>query len=120
MTKIILAAAAVLAIGGAAHAAAASKPAEARIPLVNHGGIYDWQATDRQTLYVQDRSRHWYRATLMSNCIDLDFAQTIGFDTGPIDTLDRFSSVVVRGQRCPITSLVASGPPPKREKHSKR
>jgi hypothetical protein len=115
---VILCAAAIAAIGSAGLSAAADMPkaAEARIPFVNHRGIYDWQAIDRTTLYVQDAHKHWYRATLIGDCTDLPFAQTIGFDTGPDDTLDRFSSIIVRGQRCPLTSLVASEAPPKKAK----
>jgi hypothetical protein len=103
------------AIAGCATAAAPLKPAEARIPFVNHGGIYDWEAAGRDTLYIQDVHRKWYRASLMGTCLDLDFARAIGFESGATDTLDRFSSIVVRGQRCPITSLIASGPPPRKE-----
>ena len=114
MSKFVIAcAAAAVAIAGSA-TAAPIKPAEARIPFVNHGGIYNWEAIDRQTLYIQDAHRKWYRASLMNDCLELNFANVIGFEAGGTDTLDRFSSIVVRGQRCPITSLIASGPPPKK------
>lgn len=110
---------ATVAIGVATPVVAADappKPTEAGIPFINHGGIHDWRAIDRQTLYIQDIHRHWYRATMLGDCIDLDFANAIGFDAGPTDTLDRFSAIIVRGQRCPLSSLTASGPPPKTSK----
>lgn len=97
-------------------AAAEFKPIEMSIPFVSHGGIRDWRAIDHDTLYVQDAHRNWYRAELMSRCFDLPFAQAIGFDASGTDRFDRFSSVVVRGQRCPVKSFVASGPPPKKER----
>lgn len=119
--KKLIALAALFAATGAALPAVAGPPppppgAEASIPFANHGGIYNWQAVDRDTLYVQDIHRHWYRATLMGPCLDLDFAERIGFDVDATDRFDHFSSVVVRGQRCALRSLVASGPPPKRAK----
>lgn len=100
----------------AVHAETASAARqEARIPFVNHGGIRDWRAVDRDTLYIQDRHRNWYRAELMGPAFDLNFSWTIGFDTGPTNTLDKFSSVVVRGQKYPIQSLVRiDGEPPKK------
>ena len=85
---------------------------QASIAFVSHGGIRDWQADGRETLYIQDRSRDWYKATLMSPSHELPFAWAIGFDTGPIDRLDRFSSVVVDGFRYPLQSLVKIDGPP--------
>jgi hypothetical protein len=112
-----------LALGLAASPAIASPdqpqaeaPAEARIPFVNHGGIRDWRAEDNDTLYVQDRHRQWYKATLMHNAIGLRFANAIGFETRGIDSFDRFSSIVVDGQRIPIQSLVRVEAPPSRQK----
>ena len=88
---------------------------QASISFVNRGGIRDWEADGRDTLYIQDRSRQWYKATLMSPSFELPFAWAIGFDTGPIDRLDNFSTVIVDGQRYPIDSLVkVDGPPAKR------
>jgi hypothetical protein len=87
---------------------------EASIPFVNHGGIRDWRSGDRETLYVQGRDRQWFKATLMAPAHGLPFAWAIGFDTGPMDRLDRFSSVVVEGVRYPIQSLVKVDGPPTR------
>jgi len=84
-----------------ARAAAPATP-EASIPFANHGGIRDWRETGDRTLYIQDSARHWYRATLMTSAFDLPYTTAIGFDTGPTDRLDKFSSVVVRGQHYAI------------------
>lgn len=90
---------------------------DARIPFVNHGGIRDWRSNDRDVVYIQASNRDWYKATLMSPAYDLPYVTAIGFDTGPNDTLDKFSSIVIRGQRYPITSLERiPGEPPKKAK----
>ena len=107
-------------LAGAAPAAAEFRPIEMSIPFVSHGGIRDWRAIDHDTLYVQDIHGYWYRAELMSNCFHLPYAEAIGFDARGTDRFDRFSSVIVRGQRCPLQSFVASGPPPKKERKQAR
>ncbi len=114
MKTCLTLAAALAALPLAAAAAPARAPAQAQasIPFVNHGGIRDWRAGDADTLYVQDRGRTWYRAELMGPCLDLPFAQAIGFETRGVDRFDRFSTIQVRGQRCAVQSLVRSDPPP--------
>jgi hypothetical protein len=95
----------------------AKAPQAVSIPFVNHGGIRDWRADNRDTVYIQASNRAWYKATLMSPAFDLPYALTIGFDAGPTGALDKFSSIVVRGQRYPIASLERiPGPPPKKHK----
>jgi hypothetical protein len=113
------AACAALLAAGAATAAPAPAPREASIPFANHGGIYDWDAVDRDTLYVQDIHRRWYRAELIGPCLDLDYAQAIGFKVDATDRFDRYSDVIVRGQRCALKSLVASDAPPHHVKKQK-
>lgn len=86
---------------------------EASIPFANNGGIRDWQADRDQGLWVQDIHRNWYYAKLMSPCIGLNFATSIGFDTRPMGTFDKFSSIVVpREGRCVVQSFTPSGAPP--------
>lgn len=100
-----------LAGNGEAHAEARQ---EARIPFVNHGGIRDWRVGDRDTIYIQDRHRDWYKATLMAPAVGLRSAWAIGFDAGSIGTFDRFSNIVVDGQRYAVASLVRIDGPPSR------
>lgn len=93
---------------------------DARIPFVNHGGIRDWRADDKDAVYIQASNRDWYKATLMTPAFDLPYAFTIGFDAGPAGTLDKFSAIIVRGQRYPIASLERiPGEPPKKQKNRK-
>lgn len=112
---------ALIASAATANAGAAPDKApadQAAIPFANHDGINDWKADGDRGLWVQDRSRQWYYAKLLGPCSGLDFAQAIGFDTGPGGTLDRFGAIVVRdgpqaSQRCTFTSFAKSPPPSK-------
>ena len=93
-------------------------PAEVQIPFAKTN-IWNWQVIDDKTVLIQDQSRRWYKATLFGTCINLSFANKIGFDSTPGGTFDKFSALLVRGQRCPLSSLVRSDPPPKKAKMAK-
>ncbi len=126
--------AAVLAVACAAAAAGSAKAAtvpvrapQAQIPFANHHGIYDWDVINDRTLLIQSEGGTWYKATLMSPCFNLPFAERIGFKSNPDGSFDRFSAIQVRDQRCPLTSLVVTTAPgakhkpkqkPKPPKHS--
>ena len=89
---------------------------ESAIPFAS-SSINNWQADGTAALYVQDLHNKWFHATLIGSCTRLPFANAIGFDAGrALNTLDRFSSIIVGGQRCPLTSLVTSAPPPRKAK----
>jgi hypothetical protein len=104
------------AVPASAGTTAAPAPArEAQIPFAKTN-LWNWQVVDDQTLLIQDQSRRWYKATLFGHCINLPFADRIGFDSNPGGTFDKFSAILVRGQRCPLMSLVASSAPPKKAK----
>jgi hypothetical protein len=103
-------------VQGAEQAVQAETATETSIPFVDMGGIRDWQAIDDSALYVQDSRRSWYLAKLLAPCTDLTFATVIGFETKGVNRLDRFGAVVVNGQRCALSSFVASGPPPAKNK----
>lgn len=92
---------------------------EARIPFANHGGIYNWQVLDNRTVLIQGQNRKWYKATLFSACIDLPFTQRLGFKSNADGSFDKFSSLKVRGQNCPLVSLVETTPPAKKAKAKK-
>jgi len=102
----------------AASSAAAAPAPEVQIPFAKNN-LWNWQVVDDQTLLIQDQSRRWYKATLFGHCINLPFAQRIAFDSNPGGTFDKFSAILVRGQRCPLMSLVATGAPPKKSKAKK-
>lgn len=110
-TMAVLAAA--LAAGPAL--AAPAVPPQASIPFAANGGIRDFDAIDRNTVYLEARGGQWYRATTAGPCPDLPYAIGIGVDTGPGQTLSRGEALIVEGRRCPIASLVKSGAPPKKQ-----
>jgi len=103
-----------------AAAAPAPTPApEAQIPFAKTN-IWNWQVVDDKTVLIQDRSRKWYKATLFGTCINLSFvADRLAFDSNPSGTFDKFSAILVRGQRCPLSSLVETSAPPKKAKAKK-
>ncbi len=96
-----------------------SEPRQARIPFANSGGISGWQSAGRDAILLEGTGRKWYRAEVFGYCRDLDIATTIGFDTSPNGDFDSFSSLIVRGQRCPIKSLVQVPAPARKAKKLK-
>jgi len=126
MKTIAIALAAGLAI--AAPAAARRPPApepvigqEARIPFVNVRGIHSFHADDEDVVYLQDYRRRWYRAELNGPCFGLPWAMRVGVDTRGSSSFDRDSVLLVGDERCLLSSLTYSGPPPRRaSKHKRR
>ena len=108
-----------LAAAAAADSPTSAPAAEARIPFADHGGIYNWQVVDNRTVLIQGQDRRWYKATLLSACTDLPFAERIGFESNADGSFDKFSSVQVRDQKCPLVSLVETAAPPKAVKGKK-
>jgi len=93
---------------------APQKPVEASIPFANQGGIRDWRVMDDVSLRIQDTHGQWYIAKLQSPAWDLHFAESIGFETLPSGTLEKFGAVIVKGRRYAIISLTRTDPPAKR------
>jgi hypothetical protein len=100
-------------------ASGAPAPApEAQIPFAKKN-IWNWQVVDDKTVLIQDQGRRWYKATLFGTCINLSFANRLAFDSSPSGTFDKFSAILVRGERCPLRSLVQTSAPPKKTKAKK-
>lgn len=108
-------------------AAAANEPApearalgvESSIVFPSDSSIRNWQADRERGIWIQGRGDAWYYGTFAGLCRDLDFAQAIGFETRGAGRLDKFASIIVRGERCQLTSFVSSAPPPsKKEKEA--
>lgn len=90
---------------------------EASIPFVSQPrSIRSFNAPTDDTVYLQDRRGRWYRAEIGGPCIGLRWANAIGYDTRGGLSLSRGSSILVEGQRCLITSLTRSEPPPRKRK----
>ena len=104
-------------------AVAATEPAEQpRTPGVESGitfpgnsTIRNWRADRDRGIWIEGRRGEWYYGTFAGFCRDLDFAQAIGVDTRGVSRLDKFATILVRGQRCPLTSFVTSAPPPSKD-----
>ena len=123
MKKLTLALAAGVAL--ASPASAKSRPApepvigqEAKIPFVNFRGIRSFHAEDDDVVYLQDYRRRWYRAELNGPCHGLNWAMRVAVDARGSSTFDRYGVLLVGDERCMLSSLTHSGPPPR--KASKR
>jgi hypothetical protein len=90
---------------------------ETQIVFPNYGAIHNFEADGNDGIWLEDRQRRWYYAEILGGCQDLNFAQAIGFDTGGAANFDKFSSIIVRGEKCPLVSLVTSEKPlPRKER----
>ncbi|HEX8526183.1 DUF6491 family protein [Allosphingosinicella sp.] len=101
----------------AAPAAAKPQPGtepEARISFFNLSHFREFHAVDQDTIYVRIRPRQWYRVTTLGPCPGLPWAHAIGVDTRGTSSFDRFSTLIVNGDRCGVSSVVRSDPPPSR------
>jgi hypothetical protein len=114
--SLLLLAAAALGAPALAGPPEPAKAPEASIPFPHHRGIRSFEAEDDETVYLQASNRRWYRAELTSHCWGLRMANAIGFHTRGSSSFDRFSSIIVEGQRCQLASLVAVDEPPSRTK----
>ena len=72
----------------------------ASITFADMGGIRDWQSDSSDSLYVESLQGQWYKATFFGPCFELPFAERIAFVTEPDGSLDKFSSILVDGDRC--------------------
>ncbi|HWV59354.1 MAG TPA: DUF6491 family protein [Sphingopyxis sp.] len=106
-------------------AAAAIEPAEepralgveSSIVFPSDSSIRNWKADRGRGIWIEGRRGEWYYGTFAGICRDLDFAQAIGVETRGAGRLDKFASIIVRGERCMLSSFVTSAPPPsKRDK----
>lgn len=88
---------------------------EASIVFPSDSTIRNWHADRDRGIWVQDRRGDWYYGTFAGLCRDIDFAPQIAVDTLGVNRLDRFATILVRGERCPLTSFVTSAPPPSKD-----
>ena len=92
-------------------------PPQASIPFPEHN-IDDWRPNGRQGLWIRAQ-RQWYYAELFAPCEELPWALHVGFGTDGTTRFDRYSFIVVKGERCTLRSLTKSSPPPRPEKKAK-
>ncbi len=118
--KLVLAlAAALLPLSGAVADEPAKAPralgVESSIVFPNNSSIRNWRADRDRGIWVEGRRGEWFHGTFAGICRDLDFANAIGVDTRGASRLDRFATILVRGERCQLTSFVSSAPPPSKK-----
>lgn len=117
--KLALSLAAVLLPLSAAVAAEPAAPrelgVESGITFPGNATIRNWQADGDDGLWIEGRRGEWFYGRFAGICRDLDFAQAIGVDTRGASRLDKFATIIVRGERCPLSSFVTSAPPPTKE-----
>ena len=77
--------------------------------------IDSWRANGRKGLWIRAQ-RKWYYAELFMECPDLPWAESVGFVAGGPGSFDRYSYILVRGERYPLRSLTASSEPPREER----
>lgn len=111
----VLAAPAVAAAPQRADLAEMARGDEVRIPFPGFR-LRNFRAESQDVVYLQDHRRNWYRAEVIGPCTELPFANAIGIDTRGSSSFDRFSAIVVGGDRCQLTSLTRSEKPQKKAK----
>ena len=104
MMKMMLCATALLACMAAVPAAAA-QPAVPRLLPVDR-----FIATDA-LLYVQSAG-NWYEARMAGDCNALPDVRRVRIETGASGQLDQNSTVVARGERCPVAAVKSVAGPP--------
>ncbi len=85
---------------------------ESSIVFPSDSSIRNWQADRDRGIWIQDRRNNWYYGSFAGFCRDADFAQAIGVETRGAGRLDKFAAIIVRGERCLLSSFVTSAPPP--------
>jgi hypothetical protein len=75
--------------------------ADAAIPFANTVRGFRAGKDAEKSLLIEGGNGNWYRATLRDYCArDVRWEQAIALDTGPLNRFDKFSTVLVNGQRC--------------------
>jgi Family of unknown function (DUF6491) len=96
--KIVAAVALGAALGTGLASADQQRPAE--LHFADLGNIRTWQPDGANAMYIQNNRREWYRATFFSPCTNLPFAFAVAFVTEPNGSLNKYSSILVEGERC--------------------
>ncbi|NIJ38007.1 hypothetical protein FHR22_002710 [Sphingopyxis panaciterrae] len=88
---------------------------ESSIVFPNDSTIRNWQADRERGIWIEGARGEWYYGSFAGTCRDLNFAEAIGVETRGISRLDKFGTLIVRGERCQLTSFVTSAPPPSKK-----
>ncbi len=90
---------------------------DASIVFPNYGAIRNFEADGNDGIWIEDQQRRWYYGEILGSCQGLNFATAIGFDAGGSSRFDKFSRIIVDGDRCAFSSFVTSEKPlPRKER----
>ena len=95
----------------AAGQGSAPQPNESFVPNVRSEGIEAFVADGDRGVYVLSRDGQWYYAMMANRCRRLRSASSITIDSMGPDRLDRHSTLIVDGWRCPVDTVVRSETP---------
>ncbi|HEY7811407.1 MAG TPA: DUF6491 family protein [Allosphingosinicella sp.] len=94
---------------------------ESYIPYANRDGIGEWRVAGDDGLYIRALTGGWYLVRTMGLCTGLKSAIGLGFEASFGGKLDRYSTIIAEGQRCPIQSVTRwEGDPPRRRSPAAR
>ena len=110
--KKLLALSAVSLLAACTTAEAPLAAGETSIPYFGTTGILEWRAAGEDALYIRGDTGRWYLVRTSGLCSRLRSATTLGYETRGVRQIDRFTTLLVEGQRCPVASVVRSPPPP--------
>jgi hypothetical protein len=97
--------------GGILAAAASTAADRVAIHFADLGNIRNWYSNSTEELYVENLRGNWYRITFWSPCQELPFAIGIAFVTDGLGDLDKYSSILVGGERCYFRTFEESAAP---------
>jgi hypothetical protein len=81
---------------------------------VSHVDLLNWLADGERGLWVQADNSRWFYARFANVCAGLRSSNSLVFETGASNRIDRANSVIVSGQRrCGVLDVVPSSRPPK-------
>ena len=81
---------------------------------VSHADMLNWLADGQTGLWIQAGNSKWFYARFANICPGLQSTNSLVFETGASNRIDRTSSIFVSGQRrCKVQTLIASDGPPK-------
>ena len=93
---------------------------ESSIVFPSNSSIRNWETDRNRGIWIQDRDNNWYYGSFAGFCSEANFATAIGVETRGSARLDRFATIIMDGERCPLSSFVTSAPPPaKKDKAAK-
>ncbi|MFL6859436.1 MAG: DUF6491 family protein [Sphingomicrobium sp.] len=105
MMKTSICSFALLVIAASPAAASGRIPAAGiAVPAAPISRIHNWYASNPTTLYLQSRTRTWYKAEMARPCWEMPEAARIKVDMTD-GKLDNSSTVRFHGERCQVASV---------------